>query len=80
MRSWNQAVNGGNDSRAYTIAIRQSANKALVLTAPALCNFSIIARPNRFGGGVGAFLPHMARERRHNAGVSLKQRNYEDNP
>jgi hypothetical protein len=39
-------------------------------TAPVRCNFSILARPNRFGGGVGAFLPHRARKRRHNAGVS----------
>ena len=45
-------------------------NKALVLTAPALCNFGIHARPQRFGGGVCAFLPHRARKRRHNAGVS----------
>jgi hypothetical protein len=44
--------------------------KALVLTAPALSNLGIIARHHRFGGGVGAFLPHMARARRHNAGVS----------
>ena len=48
---------------------RAKANKALVLTAPALCNFGIIARPKHFGGGVGIFLPHTARERRHNAGV-----------
>ena len=27
--------------------------------------FGILARPKRFGGGVGAFLPHRARERRH---------------
>jgi hypothetical protein len=46
------------------------ANKALVQTAPALSNFGIIARHNRFGGGIGAFLPHRARKRRHNAGVS----------
>jgi ornithine carbamoyltransferase len=38
----------------------------LVQTAPALCTFGILARHNRFGGGVGAFLPHTARERRHN--------------
>jgi hypothetical protein len=44
-------------------------NKALVLTAPALSNFGIIARHNGFGGNVGVFLPHTARERRHNAGV-----------
>jgi hypothetical protein len=41
-----------------------------VLTAPALSNFGILARRKRFGGGVGAFLPHRARVRRHNAGVS----------
>jgi hypothetical protein len=45
------------------------ANKALVLTAPALTNFGIIARPNRLGGSLGFILPHTARERRHNAGV-----------
>jgi hypothetical protein len=44
-------------------------NKALVLTAPALSNFGIIARPTRFGSGIGVFLPHTARKRRHNAGV-----------
>ena len=31
--------------------------------------FGIIARHNRFDGRIGAFLPHTARERRHNAGV-----------
>ena len=36
-------------------------NKALVQTATALCSFSIIARRNRFGSGVGAFPPHTAR-------------------
>jgi hypothetical protein len=48
---------------------RRIANKALVLTAPALTNFSIRARHNGFGGGIGAFLPLRARKRRHNAGV-----------
>ena len=48
----------------------RAANKALVQTAPALCSFGILARHNRFGGGFGAFLPHRARERLHNAGVS----------
>lgn len=51
-----------------------AANKALVLTAPALCNFGIIARHKRFGGGVGAFLPHRAR--RHNAGVHTAKRRF----
>jgi hypothetical protein len=45
------------------------ANKRLHMTATALANFGIIARPKRFGGRVGAFLPHRARARRHNAGV-----------
>lgn len=49
-------------------------NKALVLTAPALSNFGILARHNRFGGGVGVFLPHTARERRHNASVTRPSR------
>ncbi|MBN2266709.1 MAG: hypothetical protein JW725_00010 [Candidatus Babeliaceae bacterium] len=53
-----------------TFINERMANKALVLTAPALSNFGIIARSKRFGGNVGAFLPHWARERRHNAGVS----------
>ncbi len=47
-----------------------AANKALVLTAPALGSFGIIARHHQFGGGVGAFLPHTARVQRHNASVS----------
>ena len=42
----------------------------MVLTAPALRNFGIRTRHNRFGGGFGFILPHTARERRHNAGVS----------
>jgi len=50
---------------------RVSANKALVRTAPARSNFGIIARYNCFGGCVGAFLPHTAREQLHNAGVSI---------
>ncbi len=50
--------------------ICESPNNALVLTAPARCNFGIIARPKRFGACIGAFLPHTARARRHNASVS----------
>ncbi len=46
------------------------ANKALVQTAPARGSFGIRARHKRFGGCVGAFLPHRARVRLHNAGVS----------
>lgn len=45
------------------------ANKALVQTASALCNFYIIARHKCLGGGVSVVLPHTARERLHNAGV-----------
>ena len=41
-----------------------------LLTAPPRSHFGVIARHNRFGACVGAFLPHRARERRHNAGVS----------
>ena len=52
------------------VMAKTCANKALVQTAPALCNFGIIARHNHFGGGVGAFLPHRALVRLHNAGVS----------
>ncbi len=51
--------------------MRGGANKALVLTAPALRSFGIIARHNRFGGGFGVVLPHTARARLHNAGVSI---------
>jgi hypothetical protein len=47
-----------------------SANKALVQTVPARSSFYRIARHNCFGGGVGAFPPHRARERLYNAGVS----------
>jgi hypothetical protein len=50
----------------------KTANKALVQTAPALANFGIRARHNRFGGSVGAFLPHRARARLHNAGVQRR--------
>jgi hypothetical protein len=32
-------------------------NKQMVLTLPALRNFSIIARPKRLGGSVGVVLP-----------------------
>jgi hypothetical protein len=49
--------------------VARKPNKALVLIASALSTFGIRARHNRFGGCVGAFLPHTARERRHNAGV-----------
>jgi hypothetical protein len=44
--------------------------KALVQTVPALCNFHMIARRKGLGGGFGFILPHTARERLHNAGVS----------
>lgn len=37
------------------------ANKGLVLTLPALRNFSIIARRKGLGGGVGFVLPVKAR-------------------
>ncbi len=45
-------------------------NKALVQTAPALCNFEITARHTGLGGSFGVVLPVKARERLHNAGVS----------
>jgi hypothetical protein len=42
----------------------------LVQTVTARFDFGIIARHKRFGGYVGAFLPHTARQRLYNAGVS----------
>jgi hypothetical protein len=59
-------------NRHYELVPVVIANKRLVQTAPALCNFSIRARHNRFGGGVGAFLPHRARVRLHNLSVSCR--------
>ncbi len=49
---------------------RAIANKRLVQTPPAHCNFGILARHNRFGGGVGAFLPLRAREAQYKRSVS----------
>ncbi len=46
------------------------ANKALVLTMPALGNFGIIARHKGLGGGFGCVLPVRALAWPHNAGVS----------
>ncbi len=46
------------------------ANKALMLTMPALGNFCIMARHNGLGGGFGCVLPVRALAWPHNAGVS----------
>ena len=70
MRVTTAKIRDGVNCLNMVIISRFSANKALVLTVPALCNFGIIARYNCFGGG-GAFLPHRARGQRHNAGVDF---------